>query len=61
MQTLLVVEVDVVNQGLTELLIASERLFVETLDLEGVEERFHVGVVIHGCGTIHALNEAMLS
>ena len=61
MQTLLVVELDVVNQGLTELLIASERFFVEPLDLEGMEERLHVCVVVHRSGSIHALDEAMLS
>ena len=59
MQTLLIVEVEVALQGSPEWRFGIEALLVQAFDLEGVEEGFHVCVVIHGARAIHALNEAM--
>lgn len=54
----MVVELQVGLQSLPELVIAVELLAPEELALERVEERFHVGVVVHLPGPVHALDDA---
>ncbi len=61
MQPVLIVEAEVAAQGLAQRRVLIEAHFVEAFEFEGVEEGFHVGVVIHGARTIHALNEAMFA
>jgi hypothetical protein len=57
MHALLVVEGDVVAQGLSKLLVVSEGLAVQLLGLHRMEERFHV-CVVHLASSVHVLQHA---
>jgi hypothetical protein len=54
-----VVEGEVGAKSLPQLRIGVEPLAMDVLALQGMEERFHVGVVIHLARPIHALDEAL--
>ena len=59
MDASVVVEGEVSSKSLPQLLIGVEPLAMDVLALQGMEERFHVGVVVHLAGSIHALHEAL--
>lgn len=58
---MLVVELDVADHFVPEFFVCIEFHLEQPLDLEGVEERFDVCVVIDVRGAGHALHEAMLT
>ena len=57
----MVVVVQVGVQSLPERIVAVELLAPKILGLHRVEERFHVRVVVHVAGTVHALHDAAAS
>lgn len=59
MDACVVVEGEVDAKSLPQLLIGVEPLAMDVLALQGMEERFHVSVVVHLARPIHTLNEAL--
>ena len=57
MEPLLVVEPDVTEELDSEGIIGVEGDVEEPLGLQGMEEGFHMGVVVHLTRPIHALDE----
>lgn len=55
MPPLLIVEAYVASQRVAQLLVDLERHSVQRLRLHGVEERFHVRVIVHLARPVHAL------
>jgi len=53
-----IVEADVVEESGPEMGVLLERHPEEPLGLQGMEERLHVGVIVHLPRAIHALDEA---
>ena len=60
-QALLVVEADVVVDGVVEGIGAGECFAIEEFGLQEMEERLHVGVVVHLAGAVHALDDVVAS
>ena len=59
MEPLSVVEPEVTEKLGSECVVGVERHAEEPLGLQGMEEGFHVGIVVHLTRAIHALNESM--